>query len=87
MYGLPLPPNKIADLSALWDEIAQYGGIVRILIDHADQLKFLEDFESQRKSPRQWSVFVKIDAGSKYVLAKCLLSRLLIVNIIADAPA
>ncbi|KAF7792638.1 hypothetical protein EIP86_003735 [Pleurotus ostreatoroseus] len=65
LYGLPLPPNKIADLSALWDEIAQYGGIVRILIDHADQLKFLENFESQRKSPRQWSVFVKIDAGSK----------------------
>lgn len=65
LYGLPLPPNKIADLSALWDEIAQHGAIIRILIDHPDQIKFLELFESRRESPRQWSVFVKVDAGGK----------------------
>ena len=67
LYGLPLPPNKIADLSALWDEVAQYGATIRIMIDHPDQVKFLEAFESQRESPRRWSVFVKVDAGGKYV--------------------
>lgn len=67
LYGLPLPPNKIADLSALWDEITQHGAIIRILIDHPDQIKFLEVFESRRETPRTWSVFVKVDAGGKYV--------------------
>ena len=67
LYGLPLPPNKIADLSALWDEVVQYGSTLRILIDHPDQVKFLEAFESQRENPRKWSVFVKVDAGGKCV--------------------
>ncbi|KIP03951.1 hypothetical protein PHLGIDRAFT_25851 [Phlebiopsis gigantea 11061_1 CR5-6] len=65
LYGLPLPPNKIADISDLWDEVAQYGYTFRILIDHPDQIKFLEAFESQRENPRAWSVFVKVDAGGK----------------------
>lgn len=65
LYGLPLPPNKIANLSALWDEVAKYGAVIRVLIDHPDQVKFLEAFENQREKPRQWSVFVKVDAGGK----------------------
>lgn len=67
LYGLPLPPNKMADLSALWDEVAQYGATIRVLIDHPDQVKFLEMFENQRENPRAWSVFVKVDAGGKCV--------------------
>ncbi|KAJ4002342.1 putative serine dehydratase domain-containing protein [Lentinula boryana] len=65
LYGLPVAPNKVADLSGLWDEVAQDGGIVRVLIDHPDQIKFLEDCESKRQKPRKWSVFVKIDGGQK----------------------
>ena len=59
--------NKIEDISVLWDEVAPYGGIVRVLVDHIDQLRYLEAFESRRANPRRWSVFVKIDSGGKYV--------------------
>lgn len=57
--------NKIADLSELWDNLASSGGVVRLLIDHPDQVRFLEDFERSRKISRKWSVFVKIDGGQK----------------------
>lgn len=66
MYGLPVGINKVADLSDLWDEVAKDGGTVRLLVDHPDQVRFLENFESRREHPRRWSVFVKIDGGQRY---------------------
>jgi len=69
LYGLPVAPNKVEDLSKLWDVVTKDGGIIRLLIDHPDQIKFLEECESKRQTSRKWSVFVKIDGGQKYALA------------------
>ncbi|KAF8971342.1 hypothetical protein BDZ97DRAFT_1786008 [Flammula alnicola] len=63
LYGLPVALNKVADLSALWNELEKYGGTVRLLVDHPDQVRFLEEYESQQEKPRRWSVFVKINGG------------------------
>ena len=68
MYGLPIGVNKVQDVSDLWDEVAPSGGVIRLLVDHPDQVKFLEEFESKREKPRKWSAFVKIDGGQKYVI-------------------
>ncbi|KAH9950381.1 putative serine dehydratase domain-containing protein [Amylocystis lapponica] len=65
LYGLPIAVNKVADLSALWDEVAAFDTVIRILVDHPDQIKFLEAFERPRSNPRRWSVFIKIDSGLK----------------------
>ncbi|KIK70951.1 hypothetical protein GYMLUDRAFT_33040 [Collybiopsis luxurians FD-317 M1] len=65
LYGLPVAPNKVADLSHLWDAVAPEGGVIRLLIDHPDQIKYLEECEHERQVPRRWSVFVKIDGGQK----------------------
>ncbi|KAF8078656.1 putative serine dehydratase domain-containing protein [Lyophyllum atratum] len=65
LYGLPVAVNKVADLSELWDEVSKDGGTVRLLVDHPDQVKFLEKFEKHRESPRRWSVFVKVDGGQR----------------------
>ncbi|KAJ3511409.1 hypothetical protein NLJ89_g4113 [Agrocybe chaxingu] len=51
LYGLPVAPNKIEDLSALRRELDKYGGIVRLLVDHPDQVKFLEEFEAKQGAP------------------------------------
>ena len=67
MYGLPVAPNKIADLAKLRDELTTYGGVVRILVDNPDQVRYLEQYEGQRENPQLWSVFVKVDAGGKCV--------------------
>ncbi|KAF9270101.1 hypothetical protein L218DRAFT_1071590 [Marasmius fiardii PR-910] len=65
LYGLPVAQNKIGDLSNLWDEVAASGGTIRLLIDHPNQVHFLEQFENARPTPRRWSVFVKVDGGQK----------------------
>ncbi|KAG7450551.1 uncharacterized protein BT62DRAFT_943452 [Guyanagaster necrorhizus] len=65
LYGLPIPVNKIEDMSELWDAIVVDGGVMRILLDHPDQVKYLNEFEKQRITPRKWSAFVKIDGGQK----------------------
>jgi D-serine deaminase-like pyridoxal phosphate-dependent protein len=66
LYGLPVAINKVADLSNLWDEVSKDGAVVRLMVDHLDQIRFIEQFENARASPRKWSVFVKIDGGQRY---------------------
>ncbi|KAF5390199.1 hypothetical protein D9757_002972 [Collybiopsis confluens] len=65
LYGMPAAPNKIEDLSNLWDAVSPDGGIIRLLIDHPDQIRYLEEYERKRQIPRKWSVFVKVDGGQK----------------------
>ncbi|EKM83905.1 hypothetical protein AGABI1DRAFT_66972 [Agaricus bisporus var. burnettii JB137-S8] len=63
LYGLPVGVDRIADLSRLWQEIEPQGGIVRLLIDHPEQVRHLEEFEKQNDRPRKWSVFIKVHSG------------------------
>ncbi|KAM5536235.1 hypothetical protein V8D89_010134 [Ganoderma adspersum] len=65
LYGLPMAPNKIADLSALTDELSAVGASMRILVDHPDQVKVIEAWESTKTNHRQWSVFLKVDCGNQ----------------------
>ncbi|KAG5635619.1 hypothetical protein H0H81_010602 [Sphagnurus paluster] len=65
LYGLPVAVNKVQDLSDLWDVMSKDGGIVRLLVDHPEQVRFLEQFETKRSKPRRWSVFVKVDGGQR----------------------
>ena len=69
--------NKLDDLSALWDEITPLGAVVRILIDHPDQVQLLNEYEKARPNTRRWSVFVKIDAGYQCVNSFDMWSTLL----------
>ncbi|KAI0094848.1 putative serine dehydratase domain-containing protein [Irpex rosettiformis] len=65
LYGLPVAPNKIADLADLRDELARYNAVVRVLVDNPGQVRHLEQFEDGRDTPQLWSVFIKVDAGGK----------------------
>jgi D-serine deaminase-like pyridoxal phosphate-dependent protein len=68
LYGLPVGLNKLDDLSALHAEMTKYGGTVRILLDHLDQVEFLEEYERAQEHPKKWSAFIKMNGGLKYVL-------------------
>ncbi|KAL5534392.1 hypothetical protein ACEPAG_854 [Sanghuangporus baumii] len=65
LYGMPIAANKIADIAALSDELAKHNAVLRLHVDHPEQIAALEAFESQRSEPRKWSVFVKVDCGDK----------------------
>lgn len=62
--------NKVQDLSSLWEEIEPSGAVLRLLIDHPDQVKFLEKFEQSRAHPRRWSMFIKVDCGPKCAVSQ-----------------
>jgi D-serine ammonia-lyase len=65
LYGLPIGVNKIVDMSTLRNKISTQGAIFRVLIDHPNQVRILEEFERQQSTPRRWSAFVKVDGGQK----------------------
>ncbi|KAG2072611.1 hypothetical protein BDR04DRAFT_1230350 [Suillus decipiens] len=65
LYGLPVGLNKLDDLSALHAEMTRYGGTVRIILDHLDQVKFLEEYEMEQEHPKKWSAFIKMNGGQK----------------------
>lgn len=59
--------NKIVDLDTLRKEVEPYGGVVRLLLDNAQQVRFLEDAQKARGHPKPWSAFVKVNGGYKSV--------------------
>lgn len=70
LYGIPLCKSRLADLFELKKKLASATdniGIVHLLIDHADQLSFLEEFIIDHHSvvaqEIKWSVFLKVDTG------------------------
>lgn len=65
LYGLPVGPNKLHDLSVLHEEMVKYGGTVRIMVDNLEQVRLLEEYEGQRRQPKRWSAFIKMDGGQK----------------------
>ncbi|RXW19870.1 hypothetical protein EST38_g5992 [Candolleomyces aberdarensis] len=62
LYGVPIAKNKIQPLQQLRNEIVPYNGIVRLLLDHPQQVRFLEEAQGEGASTR-WSVFVKVNGG------------------------
>ncbi|KAG9083770.1 hypothetical protein FS749_005749 [Ceratobasidium sp. UAMH 11750] len=69
LYGLPVSPAKIADLHALRTTLATHGAVLRLMVDHPYQIRALEAFDRQHPSDNptlaKWSIFVKIDVGTK----------------------
>ncbi|KAI6047664.1 putative serine dehydratase domain-containing protein [Pisolithus marmoratus] len=65
LYGLPVGPNKLDDLSVLHEVMVKYDGTVRIMVDNLEQVRFLEEYERQREQPKRWSAFIKMDGGQK----------------------
>lgn len=64
---MPIAVNKLADLATLADALADHGAILRIHIDHIEQVEALEQFQilGGVTRTRKWSAFVKIDCGDK----------------------
>ena len=49
-------------------ELDKYGAVVRLLVDHPDQVHFLEEYEKQQEKPQRLSIFIKVNGGQKYSL-------------------
>ena len=67
LLGIPICKSKLSAIRELKNELASATnneGVIHLLIDHAHQVEFLEDFVMNSPSPGvTWSVFLKIDSG------------------------
>lgn len=49
----------------LKNELHGHGAVLRIFVDHPDQVDALEAYNNLQQDPSPWSVFMKVDAGLK----------------------
>jgi hypothetical protein len=58
---MPISSDKLDEIVAA--QKAMNGkGVMRLIMDHASQIKFLDDYGVR---DGKWSVFVKVDGGGK----------------------
>ncbi|EGV66511.1 pyridoxal 5-phosphate (PLP)-dependent D-serine dehydratase [Yamadazyma tenuis] len=60
LFSLPVVKSRLTELSQLADKIPS----LRVMLDNADQLDVLADFNKQNPGTKKWSVFVKINMGT-----------------------
>ncbi|KKK23485.1 hypothetical protein P175DRAFT_0452606 [Aspergillus ochraceoroseus IBT 24754] len=61
LYGIPLVPSQVAPLARAALEIGAGRGTLAVMIDHPDQVDYLQQYFALTNSPA--SVFVKVDTG------------------------
>ena len=67
LYGIPLPITKIADLHSLKQQLSKDSAVLRLMVDHVEQVQALKTFNmSLAEEPSPWSVFVKVESGYKF---------------------
>ncbi|OAA73478.1 Alanine racemase [Cordyceps fumosorosea ARSEF 2679] len=59
LYGIPLPQSQISRLAAIGLQLGPKS--LSVLVDHADQLKFVSRFHDEANFPA--GVYVKVDTG------------------------
>ena len=58
---MPISSDKLDEIVSA--QKAMNGkGVMRLILDHASQIKFLDDYGAK---DGKWSVFVKVDGGGK----------------------
>lgn len=62
LYGLPCGLDKLRDLQQLAAEMRQSEAVLRLMIDHPDQIRALAGVPNPNGA---WSIFIKVDGGGK----------------------
>lgn len=61
LFSLPVVPSRLDELADLCGKVPNF----RMMLDHPTQLDVLEQYNKAHNRSEKWSVFVKIDMGSK----------------------
>lgn len=60
LYGLPCRPSALPELDRLSRDVG-----IQIMIDHEAHVDMCEEYNSRTGRSEPWSVFIKVDMGSK----------------------
>ena len=59
---MPISIDKLNEITSA-QKAMDGKGVMRLMVDHASQIEFLEAYKQRREG--KWSVFVKVDGGGK----------------------
>lgn len=61
---MPISADKLKDINSA-QEIVGAQATIRLMVDHAEQIRILQSFSQKIQRHVKWSVFVKVDGGGK----------------------
>ncbi|WRT68112.1 uncharacterized protein IL334_005087 [Kwoniella shivajii] len=64
LYSMPVGEDKIADLNSAQERIGSKG-VIRLMVDHPEQVNLLTKYNKSNGRSQKWSVFVKVDGGGR----------------------
>ena len=64
LYSMPLAASRLEDIN---DAQSKWGdkAVIRLMVDHPDQITALEAFSKRSGRKQRWSVFMKVDGGGR----------------------
>jgi D-serine deaminase-like pyridoxal phosphate-dependent protein len=61
---MPISEDRMEDLNDLQEKVAGKA-VVRVMVDHPEQIEALGRFSEKVGRRDKWSVFVKVDGGGR----------------------
>jgi hypothetical protein len=61
---MPVSADKLEDLNDCQEKCGSKA-VIRLMVDHAAQIKAIDEFSSKGSRKGKWSVFCKVDGGGK----------------------
>jgi D-serine deaminase-like pyridoxal phosphate-dependent protein len=62
-YGFPIGADRLDDIAALSDVLAEHSAHFRVFVDTLTQVGQLEEYAKTHDRNVPWSVFIKVDGG------------------------
>lgn len=76
LYSMPLPVNLFPELIHSKKMLEQYNARLRVMVDHPSQIQQLEKALAAQGEKGVWSIFLKLDIGTKCVVFEYAVSTM-----------
>jgi D-serine deaminase-like pyridoxal phosphate-dependent protein len=64
LYSMPLAASRLEDINDAQSKCGDKA-VIRLMVDHPDQIAALEAFSKRSGRKQRWSVFMKVDGGGR----------------------
>jgi hypothetical protein len=64
LYSMPLAASRLEDINDAQSKCGDKA-VIRLMVDHPEQIAALEAFSRRSGRKQRWSVFMKVDGGGR----------------------
>ncbi len=61
---MPISEDRMEDLNSIQEKVGKRA-VIRVMVDHSEQIQALGRFNEKYRRKERWSVFVKVDGGGR----------------------